>query len=208
MISHNGFHSPHYMRKLSYSAALSLPPQGQNHMYPLSRVSEKVVFNVHSVLPQCIPNPISITSRTILPSIKWTHICPSCLQKCDKQSLSVGVGWYLFVPCKTMIYNNSQPVTTFCSSLSTYFKHHHRVSLETLAVDILCPASIFGQHVGLSERHSVCTFTCACMLYYVCQCCSSASHHSVIMEEQRAVSLLPHTGHKLKLHADLCPCHA
>ena len=50
--------------------------QGQIHMYPLRTTSRRRVLHAHSVLPQYIPKPISISSSKTLPSINCTHICP------------------------------------------------------------------------------------------------------------------------------------
>lgn len=50
----------------------------------------------------------------------------------------------------------------------------------------------------------VCTYVCA-HAFYVCQCRSSASHRHAIVEVQRAVSLLPHTGQRMQLQSDSHP---
>lgn len=64
------------------------PFQGQNHIYPLSIVSRNSVLHAYSVLPQCIPNPVSNFSSKTLPSINRTHICPHYLRKVSQKAFA------------------------------------------------------------------------------------------------------------------------
>lgn len=59
----------------------------------------------------------------------------------------------------------------------------------------LTPASGLIEHIFMCACVCVCGSLCA---FYVCQCCSTASHHA-ITEPQWAVSLLPHTGQRREL---------
>lgn len=131
---------------------------------------------------------------------------PTILERCHKKLLPVSVGWNLFVPYKTKIYNNSQSVSTNSSSPSTYFMHHHHLcQSEMKRVDspLICcvqSKSASSMLASLSVCGHMCVWGCVCKLSCV-SVLRQCQHMPCIMKEWRAVSLLPHTGQRMQLQA-------
>lgn len=90
---------------------LRFRPQGQNHIHAFSIVWGKRDFHAHFLLPQCIPNPILFP----ILQAKYYHQSTANISVLAVSRLpqTAFVGWNLFVPYKTKIYNNSQSVNTY-----------------------------------------------------------------------------------------------
>lgn len=105
------------------------------------------------------------------------------------------VGWNLFVPYKTKIYNNSRSVTTYSSSPFSCR------TIYTIAISVTLKWSDLTSqwYRGFSlnpypacwppaSSLRACTYMCAHAVY-VCWCCSSASHHRACCRRCRGLYL-------------------
>ena len=141
----NSFHSPHYMRMYARThththahtfcgSFFRFPPQGQNHIHAFSIVWGKRDFHAHFLLPQCIPNPILFP----ILQAKYYHQSTANISVLAVSRLpqTAFVGWNLFVPYKTKIYNNSQSVNTYNSSSPSTYRIYHLYLWQS---GLLCP---------------------------------------------------------------------